>query len=217
MDGSRGRQPAPVPLSALEHYTYCPRQAGLILLEDGYADDVATVRGALLHQRVHEPGEDNRPGVRTLRALPVWHDEFGLVGICDVVEVYEDGSVLPVEHKSGPYVPGGPADVQVAAQAMCLEQRLGTDVTVAVVYSTADRRRHEVAVDQDLRDRVVQTADAVRVVLDQTVLPAPAADKRCRRCSMNVGCMPKVLAGHAKYEGLLGELFMPMAEMEWDD
>lgn len=61
----------PVTLSALEHYAYCPRQAGLILLEDGYVDDAATVRGTLLHHRVHEPGEDNRPGVRTLRSLPV--------------------------------------------------------------------------------------------------------------------------------------------------
>jgi hypothetical protein len=112
----------PVPLSALEHYAYCPRQAGLILLEDGYADDMNTVRGTLLHRRVHEPGSDSRPGVRTLRALPVWHDELGLVGVCDVVELDADGSVRPVEYKSGSYVAGGPADVQVGAQDRTLGQ-----------------------------------------------------------------------------------------------
>ncbi|MFV2198738.1 CRISPR-associated protein Cas4 [Nocardiopsis sp. LOL_012] len=207
----------PVMLSALEHYDYCPRQAGLILLEDGYADDASTVRGTLLHHRVHEPGEDNRPGVRTLRALPVWHHGLGLTGVCDVVEIYDDGTVLPVEHKSGPYTPGGPADVQAAAQAMCLEERLRTTIDSAAVYSSADRRRHTISMDGDLRARVVGTAERVREVMDETRLPAPAADQRCRRCSMNITCMPKVLANHKKFDKLRGALFSPAPETDWDD
>ncbi|WP_231640836.1 CRISPR-associated protein Cas4 [Nocardiopsis sp. NRRL B-16309] len=211
------RELTPVMLSALEHYDYCPRQAGLILLEDGYADDAATVRGTLLHHRVHEPGEDNRPGVRTLRALPVWHDGLGLSGVCDVVEIHADGTVLPVEHKSGSYKPGGPADLQVAAQAMCLEERLCTTITSAVIYSSADRRRHTITVDGDLRARVRETAEHVRAVIEQTALPAPAADQRCRRCSMNITCMPKVLANHKKFATLRGALFSPAPETDWDD
>lgn len=120
--------PSQVPLSALEHFDYCPRQAGLILLEDGYADDAATIRGTLLHQRVHEPGQDTRAGLQTLRALPVWHEALGLTGVCDVVEIHPDGKIFPVEHKSGDYHPGGPADVQLAAQAMCLEEMFSTSV-----------------------------------------------------------------------------------------
>ncbi|MCK9873013.1 CRISPR-associated protein Cas4 [Nocardiopsis dassonvillei] len=207
----------PVTLSALEHYAYCPRQAGLILLEDGYADDASTVRGTLLHHRVHEPGEDNRPGVRTLRSLPVWHHGLGLTGVCDVVEIHTDGTVLPVEHKSGPYHPGGPADIQVAAQAMCLEERLRTTITSAVIYSSADRRRHAVAMDEDLRTRVTETAAHVRTVMDRTALPPPAADQRCRRCSMNITCMPKVLANIKKFDKLRDALFSPAPETDWDD
>lgn len=207
----------PVMLSALEHYAYCPRQAGLILLEDGYADNAATVRGSLLHHRVHEPGEDNRPGVRTLRALPVWHHGLGLTGVCDVVEVYSEGTVMPVEHKSGPYHPGGASDIQVAAQAICLEERMDTTITSAAVYSPADRRRYTISVDEDLRARVVETTERVRTVMDHTTLPPPVADQRCRRCSMNTACMPKVLANIKKFDKLKGALFSPAPETEWDD
>src|SRR5690606_41079051 len=77
-----------IPISSLEHYAYCPRQAALILLEDAYADDASTTRGNLLHQRVHEPGFESRNNVRTLRALPVWHDDLGLYGVCDIVEIH---------------------------------------------------------------------------------------------------------------------------------
>jgi len=210
-------RPLPVALSALEHYAYCPRQAGLILLEDAFADDAATVRGTLAHRRVHDPGQESRPRVRTLRALPVWHDELGLTGVCDVVEIHPDGTVLPVEHKSGAYTPGGAADVQVAAQAICLEQRLATRIDTAAIYAMADRRRHTVAVDADMRERVVRTAEQVRHVVQSQALPAPAADTRCRRCSMNTGCMPKVLAKRPRFEKLRGALFTPAPEAEWDD
>lgn len=201
-----------VPLSALEHYAYCPRQAGLILLEEGYADDASTVRGTLLHRRVHEPGTEVRPNMRILRALPVWHDRLGLTGVCDVVEIHADGSIVPVEHKSGAYVSGGPADVQVAAQAICLEERFRTSVATGIVYSAADRRRHTVEVDEDLRARVASIAEAVREVMRQTVLPGPVADRRCRRCSMNTGCMPKVLSGRKRFEQLAASLFIPIPE-----
>ncbi|WP_019632229.1 CRISPR-associated protein Cas4 [Actinomadura atramentaria] len=210
-------EPIQVSLSALEHYDYCPRQAGLILLEESYADDASTVRGNLLHQRVHEPGDESRPGVRTLRALPVWHDRLGLTGVCDVVELRDDGAVVPVEHKAGPYVSGGPADVQVAAQAICLEERFKTPVPLGYIYSGADRKRHPVAVDEALRRRVVDLSRAVRAVLADTVLPAPVADKRCRRCSMNELCMPKLLANQKRYRDELDRLFQPADESPGDD
>lgn len=196
-----------VSLSSLEHYAYCPRQCGLILLEDAFSDDAATVRGTLLHQRVDTPGSQRRATVRTLHALPVWHDGHGLTGICDSVELHADGRILPVEHKSGRYVPGGPADVQAAAQAMCLEAMFNRAVPEAAIYSAADRRRHILAVDQELRDRVLQLTSAVRTLLGGQTLPAPAADRRCRRCSMATGCMPKLLAATDRYCQALRDLY----------
>src|ERR1051326_495103 len=90
--GALPAAPPRVPLSLLEPHAYCPRQAALIALEDAYSDDAATVRGTLLHQRVHEPGHETRPGLRILRALPVWNDQLGLTGVSDVVELHEDGT-----------------------------------------------------------------------------------------------------------------------------
>lgn len=206
-----------VPLSALEHFDYCPRQAGLILLEDGYADDAATVRGTLLHQRVHEPGEDTRAGLRTLRALPVWHEALGLTGVCDVVEIYADGTIIPVEHKSGGYHPGGPADVQLAGQAMCLEEMFSTSVPQGVIFSAADRRRHQVTVDPALRNRVISGAVEIRAIMAREQLPPALSDSRCRRCSMNHVCLPKVMTSDRAFARAAATLFtaVPESDREW--
>ncbi|MFC9742685.1 CRISPR-associated protein Cas4 [Streptomyces noursei] len=206
---NRERDLLQVPLSALEHYAYCPRQSGLILLEDAFTDDAATIRGTLLHQRVDTPGNRGRGSIRTLHALPVWNDSYGLTGICDTVELHADGAILPVEHKSGRYQPGGPADIQAAAQAICLEEMFHRPVPKAAIYSATDRRRHSITVNDDLRTRVHQIADNIRAMLTTGSLPPPTADSRCRRCSMATGCMPKVLAGTRRYHQALTDLYTP--------
>ncbi|MGW4421441.1 CRISPR-associated protein Cas4 [Streptosporangium sp. NPDC004631] len=206
-----------VTLSALEHYAYCPRQAGLILLEDGYADDAATIRGTLMHQRVHEPGHETRGAIRTLRALPVWHDKLALIGVCDVVEIHHNGPIIPIEHKSGAYTPGGPADIQVAGQAMCLEAMFSRPVPHGVIYSGADRRRHTVTIDGAIQRRVITLADSVRGLLAAMALPAAPADQRCRRCSMRDMCMPRVLARAKAFTHTASTVFFPQSEAAWDD
>ncbi|UED88649.1 CRISPR-associated protein Cas4 [Streptomyces profundus] len=203
-----------VPLSALEHFAYCPRQSGLILLEDAFEDDVATVRGTLLHQRVDTPGNRGRGSVRTLHALPVWNDDLGLVGVCDAVELHADGSVLPVEHKSGRYRPGGPADLQVAGQAMCLEAMFHTTIEQAAIYSATDRRRHQITVDAPLREQVMNVTEAVRQMITSASLPSPVTDGRCRRCSMVDSCMPRVLADDRRYRQGLRDLYRTTPEPE---
>lgn len=208
------RDQVQVPLSALEHYAYCPRQSGLILLEEAFEDDAATVRGTLLHQRVDTPGNRGRGSVRTLHALPVWNDTLGLVGVCDAVELRADGRVMPVEHKSGRYRPGGPADVQAAGQALCLEEMFDTRIEQAAVYSAADRRRHLVAVDAPLRAQVAQLTSDIRHMLATSRLPVPVADGRCRRCSMAASCMPRILADDRRYRLALEALYRPALEPE---
>ncbi len=198
-----------VALSWLEHHTYCARQCALIVLEDAFTDDAATVRGTLLHQRVDTPGNQGRGNVRTLHALPVWHDGYGLTGTCDTVEIHADGTILPVEHKSGRYHPGGPADIQAAAQAICLQKMFGRPVPNAAVYSAADRRRHLITVTPKLHDQVLAAAQAVRATLTTEQLPPPAADSRCRRCSMATGCMPTLLSRTSHYQQALHQLFTP--------
>lgn len=179
-----------VALSALEHYAYCPRQAALIHVEDYFDSNTDTVRGDLAHAAVDRAGPDqDRHGHRVWHALPVWSTQFGLHGVCDAVELTADGPV-PIEHKSGSYRPGGPADVQVAGQVLCLREMFDAPVPTGIVFAGRQRRRHVVHVDAALVERVVNAIAALRALLTEGRLPPPVNDHRCRRCSLRSGCEP---------------------------
>lgn len=179
-----------VPISALEHYEYCRRQAALIHIDAYFDSSVDTVRGDIAHAAVDRGGPTkDRRGDRVWHALPVWSDELRIHGLCDAVHWESDGPV-PIEHKSGRYKPGGPADVQVAAQVLCLREMFNTNVPVGVVFSGKDRRRHEVIVDADLTARVKSVVIGMRQLIDEARVPPAVYDARCRRCSLQAGCLP---------------------------
>jgi CRISPR-associated exonuclease Cas4 len=181
---------ASVPISALEHFEYCPRQAALIHIERYFESSLDTVRGDLAHAAINLPGGGtDRRRQRVWRSLPVWSDEFGLHGVCDVVQFDADGPT-PVEHKSGTYRPGGPADLQVAAQAVCLRGMFDAPVARGLVFSGRDRQRHEVTIDDALVERVALATAGVRALLTQARLPPAVNDNRCTRCSLRQGCIP---------------------------
>src|SRR5262249_59815622 len=113
-----------------------------------------------------------------------------------------------VERRSGGYRPGGPADVQVAAQALCLREMFGAAVPLGVIFAGKDRRRHEVVVDAALAERVRLATAHMRALYDADHLPAPVNDARCRRCSLRDGCMPEAPAS-------LPELFLPRPAGDW--
>ena len=93
--------PDPIPLSALQHWAYCPRQCGLIHLEQAFDDNLHTQRGQAVHALVDQPGMELRKGLRIERALPVWHDALGLIGKVEVVEFELSGTPCPAETKHG--------------------------------------------------------------------------------------------------------------------
>ena len=194
-DAGAGR----IPLSALEHADYCLRQAALIHIDGVYADDARTVSGTLAHQNVHQmknPAARSEAATRILTGVPVWSQRLGLYGICDAIDI-SPGTALPVEHKIGPYVPGGPADVQAAAQALCLAEMLGIDVPAACVFSHADRHRHLIQVSPALKSRVEELAFALRTVLRTSQLPKAEYARRCRRCSLRHDCLPNLVSAAA--------------------
>lgn len=206
-----GENPRSVPISALEHYAYRPRQVTLIHAEAYFQSNIDTVRGDLAHAAVDRIGPGNdRGGQKVWRSLPVWSDTLGVHGVCDIVQFTAQGP-QPVEHKSGRHHPGGPADLQVAAQVLCLREMFHADVPYGVVFSGRDRRRHQIDVDDELANRVAQTADAVRALLESCTLPERAPESRCRRCSLRPGCVPELP------QRVLNTLFTPRAEGDWDD
>lgn len=186
----------PIPLSALQHWCYCPRQCALIHVEQVFADNLHTLRGQAVHKQVDQPGVETRAGVRVERALPVWSDRLGLIGKADVVEFESDGTSYPVEYKHGsrnkaPWI-AACDDLQLAAQAMCLEEMTGKPVPVGALFYATSKRRREVAIDAGLRQRVEEATAAVRALVDGAVLPAPTIDKRCDKCSLRELCQPAV-------------------------
>lgn len=198
-------------LSALEHWSYCPRQCALIHLEQAFDENVHTMRGNAAHERVDEPGYETFEGVREERALPVWSDRLGLIGKCDVVEFHPDGSIYPVEYKHGKKREKSHDDLQLAAQAMCLEEMTGKVIMHGAIYHHGSRRRREVLITQSLRDQVEATVNAIRTMMDSGKLPPPANDARCRECSLKEICQPEAVAEHALQHTLLKTLFDPEA------
>ncbi len=197
----------PIMLSALQHWSYCPRQCALIHVEQAFDENVFTMRGNAAHERVDDPGFETFEGVHTERALPVWSDRLGLVGKCDVVEFHPDGQIYPVEYKHGPKREKVHDDIQLAAQAMCLEEMTGKVVTHGAIYHHGSRRRREVAITQELREKVEETVNAIRAMMDSGKLPPPVNDARCRECSLKEICQPQAVAARAIQHVLLETLF----------
>lgn len=200
-------QKDPVPISALQHWIYCPRQCGLIHLEQVFTDNVHTMRGNAVHELVDEPGYEMKAGVRVERSLPLWNDEVGLIGKADLVEFHPNGTVFPVEFKHGPKRKHTHDDIQLAAQAMCLESMLGVPVAKGAIYHATSRRRREVDIDTGLRQLVRITADAIRQMLAVGKLPPPVNDERCAQCSLKESCQPEMIAGLRKQQHLRNALF----------
>ncbi|GAA2341200.1 CRISPR-associated protein Cas4 [Dactylosporangium salmoneum] len=201
-----------VPLSALEHVAYCQRQTALIHVEGVWSENVETVRGDLSHTAVDLPGIQRRRGLTTIRSLPVWSEIHGLRGICDVVE-FEHHTATPVEYKVGRYQPGGPAELQLGGQALCLIEA-GFDVPTGYIYSVAERRRHPVPITADLLDAVISATAAVRALLAAATLPAARNDTRCRKCSLRDDCLPELTDGRRQ---VTPDLLTPRPLGAWSD
>lgn len=198
-----------VALSALQHWIYCPRQCGLIHLEQAFEDNIHTARGQAVHHLVDTAGYEIKSGVRVERALPVWCDRLNLIGKADLVEFHPDGTVYPVEFKHGAKRQKVHDDIQLAAQAICLEEMLNRPVPKGAIFHATSHRRREVAITPELRKLVEETAGAIRAMLASGKLPLPANDARCRECSLKDICQPEALAGYTKQQQQRQNLFNP--------
>jgi CRISPR-associated exonuclease Cas4 len=177
-----------VALSALQHWIYCPRQCGLIHLEQAFEENIHTAREQAVHHLVDTPGFEIKSGVRVERALPVWSDRYNLIGKADLVEFRPNGTVFPVEFKHGAKRQKLHDEIQLAAQAICLEEMLGRPVPAGAIFHASSHRRREVSFTPELKQMVIETAEAIRSMLASGKLPSPVNDARCRECSLKDIC-----------------------------
>jgi CRISPR-associated exonuclease Cas4 len=188
-----GSEPDPINVSALNQYAYCPRRCGLIYLEGQFYDNIHTQRGNEEHERVDQAAHTiMREGARVEYALPIWSERLGLIGKCDVVEFWPDGVVYPVEYKHGPRRAWLNDDVQLAAQALCLEEMLGTSIERGAIFHAGSKRRRVIEVTVPLRKEVAMVVTAIRAMLANDRLPEPTTEtRRCEECSMKDACQPE--------------------------
>ena len=186
-----------LPISALQHFLYCPRQCALIHIERQWAESRHTAEGRLLHERADRARDLHRNGVRTVTAMPLLSLELGITGVADVVEFHRAGDLeqgFPVEYKRGRPKAHRADEVQLCAQALCLEQMLGRAVIAGALFYGQPRRRKEVVFDQELRHLTRQVIASTRTML--VTQATPAADyesRRCDSCSLIDLCQPRLL------------------------
>jgi CRISPR-associated exonuclease Cas4 len=183
-----------LPLSALQHWLYCPRQCGLIHLEQAWAENKFTAEGQVLHHKAHEGPDESKAGVRITRSLPVRSFNLGISGQCDIVEFHPDGRVVPVEYKRGKPKSHQADELQLCAQAMCLEEMLGVEISSACLFYGENRRRTTVEFDETLRRLVSETATALHTMIASRQTPlAEYEARRCDACSLIELCQPKAM------------------------
>lgn len=181
-----------IPLSALQHWLFCPRQYALIHIERLWAENQFTAEGRVLHERADAGRPETRPGIRTLRGVEIRSDRYGLHGVADVVEL-RGGRPYPVEYKGGKPKSHSADEVQLCAQALCLEEMFACDIPEGALFYGKTRRRSLVPMDTELRELTLQTADAIRQCRTTGTLPAAVYDPvRCDRCSLLEQCKPKI-------------------------
>jgi len=186
----------PLPLSALQHHLYCPRQCALIHIEQLWVENQFTVEGRLLHARTDLGGEEARRGLRIARAVPIRSRRLGVVGVADAVELHDGGlRPVPVEYKRGRPKAHRADEVQLCAQAFCLEEMFRTTVADGFLFYGQTRRRRAVAFDTELRTLTAHTAAEVQRLIAEGRTPLPVYEARkCKACSLKAECHPERLA-----------------------
>ncbi len=192
-----------LPLSALQHFAYCPRQFALIHLEQIWEENRFTAEGQLLHQRVNTGEAETRGDLHVARTLRLVSHELGLTGVADVVEFHrteEGGTKLtghsgrwrpfPVEYKRGRSKADDWDRLQLCAQAICLEEMLGITVPDGAIFYGKPRRREAVAIDTGLRDKTHALAGLMHDLWVTRRTPPPDPGPKCDHCSLRNNCLP---------------------------
>ena len=181
-----------VPISALMHMLYCPRRCALIHTERQWSENRLTAEGRILHERADAGGRERRGNVTIERSVPLRSLRLGVSGVADVVEIHDGNRPYPVEYKRGR--PNGRRvdEVQLCAQAICLEEMLGQPVPEGALFYGRNRRRKSVAFDAGLRALTERVAAETRSLLDAGDTPPPEFEARkCNACSLKDVCQPQ--------------------------
>jgi CRISPR-associated exonuclease Cas4 len=201
------------PLSALNDLLFCPRRCALHRLEGVWVDNAHTAAGSIEHRRVHAQRDADESPLRTARGLRLVSHRLCLFGVADLIEFHPnpDGGPeipFPVEYKRGKKRRWDNDEVQLCAQALCLEEMLGLTIPAGAIYHVRSRRRRGIDFDGALRQRTEEAAARLHELLRAGVTPPPIPHPKCRQCSLNHLCLPDLVADPKKYRRAASSLFV---------
>lgn len=184
-----------IPISALQHFIFCPRQCALIHIERIWNENYFTAAGRVMHENAHSKQSSSINGVRIARSLQVKSKKLGLFGETDIVEFHktENGiKIFPVEYKLGKPKEHDADAIQLCAQAMCLEEMLDSQITCGALFYGKLKHRTDVIFDADLRNKTINAANALHEFLAAGNTPkAEYSNKKCSACSFLEMCRPQ--------------------------
>ncbi len=188
-----------IQISALNQYAYCPHRCWRMFCAGEFSDNQYTIEGTSLHDRVHTLGEGHCEEVWQIRAIWLKSEQYKLIGKSDLIES-ESGELYPVEYKRGRKGEWDNDELQVAAQALCLEEMSGKTITTGYIYYAQSHQRQPVEISAQLRKQVVDTISAVTSLLQTGTSPPAIYTQRCSGCSLYSQCLPQAAAKVSRYE-----------------
>lgn len=202
----------------MSQYYYCPRRAALIMLEQAWSDNEYTAAGTLEHSNVHTQHVEKRGELARIYDMYVSSERLGLAGMCDCVEAERDDSgvyipmlgdkyrLFPVEYKHGRIRSETEYNVQLCAQAICLEDMFGCSIDSGAVFYITAHRRSQVIFTDSLRKMVADGVDDIRRIESSMIVPQARYSSRCMKCSIAELCSPQIKGSAAEYmERLIDE------------
>jgi CRISPR-associated exonuclease Cas4 len=178
-------------LSGIQHFRFCPRQCALIHIERQWTENFFTAAGRNQHQKVHDGSGESRKNVRTERNLSIASSRLGISGKTDAVEFYADGKIVPVEYKHGAPKNDTCDEVQLCAQAICLEEMLGKKISVGALFYFKTKKRISVPITDDLRAETENLARGFHALVESGKTPMAEYSRKCESCSFVDSCFPE--------------------------
>lgn len=188
-----------IPIAALNQYAYCPHRCWRMFCLGGFVENQYTIEGSSLHDRVHTTGTGQREDTWQIRAVWLKSEQCRLIGKSDLIEE-QDGRWYPVEYKRGHRGEFDNDELQVCAQALCLEEMTGQSVVLGYLYYAQSHQRQPVEISAELRQQTIATIAAVARILDTGAMPPAVYSPRCKGCSLYSQCLPKAAAKVARYQ-----------------
>lgn len=187
-----------IPIAALNQYSYCPHRCWRMFCAGEFVDNHYTIEGTDMHTRVHTVSENQSDQIWQIRAIWLKSDTYQLIGKSDLIEE-TDGNCYPIEYKRGHRGEFDNDELQVCAQALCLEEMTGKAIALGYIYYASTHQRQVVEISTELRESAIATIHAIQKLFETGIMPPAIYTKRCHGCSLYEQSLPQAIEKVKEY------------------